>query len=164
MRKTGMILGLVLMVALAACGPQKFKDYSGPQVTQIQVYKSQRVLYLLHDNQIVKTYKVYLGFNPVGPKHFEGDGKTPEGLYYINRRNPKSAFYLSLGISYPNETDVEVARKAGKNPGGDIFIHGEPNESKKSGDWTTGCIAMTDKEMRDIYAMVPEGTPIFIFP
>ncbi|TMV46797.1 hypothetical protein FGG78_40975, partial [Thioclava sp. BHET1] len=109
MRKTGMILGLVLMVALAACGPKKFKEYSGPQVTQLQVYKGQRTLYLLHNNQIVKTYKVDLGFDPIGAKHFEGDGKTPEGLYYINRRNPKSAFYLSLGISYPNATDVELS-------------------------------------------------------
>ncbi len=121
-------------------------------------------MYLLHNDTVLKNYDIDLGFAPSGDKQIEGDGKTPEGLYFIDRRNPNSKFYLSLGISYPNAKDVAEARRLGQRPGGDIFIHGKPNPFKRDTDWTWGCIAVTNKEMEDVYAMVQNGTPIQINP
>ncbi|MFC2969959.1 L,D-transpeptidase family protein [Acidimangrovimonas pyrenivorans] len=164
MRIFRIVLILVAALGLAACS-SKFKTYDGPAVTQLQVYKGARELFLMHDNTVLKSYKIELGNQPVGPKRFEGDGRTPEGLYYINRRNPNSAYHLSIGISYPNVHDVQVAKAAGLPPGGDIFIHGEdPRRGRTSQDWTAGCIAVSDKDIEDIYAMVRDGTPIFIMP
>lgn len=158
------LLLIVMAVGLSACGGGKFRTYNGPEVTQIQVSKSDRKMYLLHDDKVLKTYKIGLGFNPVGHKQFEGDGKTPEGTYYITHRNPKSEFHLSLGVSYPNEADRAFAEAQGKPPGGDIFIHGGPNRKVTKRDWTAGCIAVTDRQMEMIYAMVKPGTPIHIKP
>lgn len=156
---------LVLVVAfgLAACG-DKFRNYNGPEVTSVQVHKSTRKMYLLHDNTILEEFDVSLGNQPVGPKQFEGDGKTPEGAYYISHRNPKSQYHLSLGVSYPNPRQVDFARAAGKSPGGDIFIHGGPPRPVSKWDWTAGCIAVTDEEMETVYAMVKPGTVIHIMP
>ena len=138
--------------------------YDGPEVTHVEVRKSARAMYLWSHGEVIKTYQVELGFAPVGAKRFEGDGKTPEGTYTIDRRNPESRFFLSLGISYPNGRDVARARTTGQLPGGDIFIHGEagPRFSRVFGDWTAGCIALKNAEMRQVYWMVPLGTPITI--
>lgn len=156
---------LLVVAVVSACGSSKFKSYDGPEVTSLQVHKTSRQLYLLHGDKVLKKYDVGLGFAPEGHKQFEGDGRTPEGLYYIDRRNPNSQFHLSVGISYPNPMDVDVARGAGRSPGGDIFIHGQAGYNKgKRRDWTAGCIAVKDKEIEDIYAMVKDGTPIYIFP
>jgi len=166
MNRRTLFLGASALAALAACGDSsKFISYSGPRVTQIQVFKGKRMMYLLHGDTVLESYKISLGGDPIGPKHFEGDGKTPEGLYYINRRNPNSAYYLSIGISYPNPQQVAYAAAQGKEAGGDIFLHGRDGKNKGRGrDWTAGCIAVKDKEIREIYAMVRENTPIFIFP
>lgn len=166
MQRRNIILGLTGLTALAACGggssSPKRRPYVGPPITQIQIHKQKRVMYLFSDTQIVRTYVIGLGGNPVGQKHFEGDHKTPEGLYYINRRNPRSAFHLSLGISYPNPSQVAYARSQGRSPGGDIFIHGRAGKDKGRGiDWTAGCIAVSDVEIEEIYSMVAVGTPIF---
>ncbi len=156
------IIGLV--AGLSGCG-SKFRSYDGPAVTQIQIHKADRTMYLLHGSQVLESYDVALGGNPVGDKKVEGDGKTPEGLYYINRRNPRSTYYLSLGISYPNDEDRAEATALGKEPGGDIFIHGRDGKNRGRGkDWTVGCIAVKDAEMEQIYSMVRLGTPIFIVP
>lgn len=138
----------------------------GTQVDRIVVDKSARKMWLIEDDDVVKTYRVHLGFSPVGDKTEEGDGRTPEGWYRINRRNPQSRFHLSLGISYPNARDVREARKLGKDPGGDIFIHGGPRRwaDRFRRDWTDGCIAVTDRQMEEIYAMVQLNTPIYIRP
>ena len=157
------ILATVLLVGLAGCST-KFKTYSGPEVTQVQVYKAQRVMYLLHGSEVLKAYRVGLGGAPLGHKQFEGDQKTPEGAYFISHRNPNSSYHLSLGISYPNNADRAFATAQGQSPGGDIFIHGGPRGRVSSNDWTVGCIAVTDREIERIYAMVNPGTPIFIFP
>jgi murein L,D-transpeptidase YafK len=157
------ILVTVLLVGLTGCA-SKFKRYNGPEVTQIQVYKGQRVMYLLHHDRVLKSYEIGLGGNPVGHKQFEGDQKTPEGAYVITHRNPNSRYHLSLGISYPNETDRAYAESMGQSPGGDIFIHGGPPARVPTDDWTVGCIAVTDREMERIYAMVNPGTTIHIFP
>ncbi|MEM6619370.1 MAG: L,D-transpeptidase family protein [Pseudomonadota bacterium] len=157
------MLGLLV---LSACSASKFKTYRGPAVTQILIDKSDRRMWLFHNQTVLKEYKVELGFAPVGHKQFEGDGRTPEGLYYIDRRNPNSRFHLSLGISYPNAADRAYARERGKSPGGDIFIHGGPDLRKWFGkkDWTWGCIAVKDREMETIYSMVGKGTAVYIRP
>lgn len=153
----------ILIVGLAGCA-SKFRGYDGPRVTKIIVFKQARAMHLMHGKRVLKSYRIDLGFAPVGDKKVSGDGKTPEGLYYIDRRNPRSQFHLSLGISYPNARDVAEAKALGKSPGGDIFIHGRGNPSSfLIPDWTWGCIAVKNKEMEEIYAMVENGTPIAIY-
>jgi murein L,D-transpeptidase YafK len=154
----------LVMFALIGPGCSKFIEYTGPEVTRVEVHKSSRSLTLWHHGEVLEVFEVELGFDPLGHKVQEGDGRTPEGEYLIDRRNPNSAFYLSLGIDYPNPADVEAARAAGVDPGGDIFIHGTPRPFARTDDWTAGCIAVTDREMRRIYAMVRDGTPITIHP
>ena len=157
------MLVVVALTVLATCGT-KFRTYNGPAVTAIEVHKAERRMYLLNGTEVLKVYKIRLGGNPVGPKQFEGDSKTPEGSYFISHRNPNSAYHLSLGISYPNDTDRAYAAAAGKPPGGDMFIHGANNNGSSRGNWTAGCIAVTDNKIEEIYAMVQPGTPINIFP
>ncbi|MGL4319359.1 MAG: L,D-transpeptidase family protein [Paracoccaceae bacterium] len=153
-------------LVLASCGTRgsKFLTYNGPEVTQVQVHKTDRKLYLLHNETVLRAYDVSLGFAPVGHKQVEGDGRTPEGAYRIDRRNPNSAYHLSLGISYPNEQDVAFAESIGEDPGGEIFIHGWSEILATSRDWTAGCIAVSDREIEEIYSMVNDGTVIFILP
>ena len=160
-------LMILTAFALVSCGkPSKFKSYNGPQVTQILVDKTARKMWLLHGTKVLKSYKIDLGFAPAGHKFQEGDGRTPEGIYRIDRRNPNSSYHLSLGINYPNNQDRAKARAAGVSPGGDIFIHGGPvlRKNRKKADWTAGCISVTNKQMEEIYAMVKDGTPILVKP
>lgn len=121
-------------------------------------------MFLMNNQRPLETYDFELGFAPRGHKEVEGDGKTPEGAYYIDRKNPNSRFHLSIGISYPNAADRAKASAMGKPPGGDIFIHGTPDRYLNDPDWTWGCIAVKNREMDDIYAMVNVGTPIYIYP
>ncbi len=153
------------ILGLASClqTPNKY-SYNGESVTTIEVHKADRKMYLLHGRKVLKEYRIQLGSTPVGPKRFEGDGKTPEGAYRISQHNPKSTYHLSLRISYPNNAQSAFAKGAGKEPGGDIFIHGQPGWTKVKGDWTAGCIAVTNKEVEEIYAMVKDGTQINIYP
>lgn len=163
MKNIRLILVTGLLLMLAACS--KFKTYNGPEVTHILVDKSERVMVLLHNDQVLERFNFRLGFTPEGHKQVEGDGKTPEGTYFIDRKNPNSSFHLSLGISYPNAQDRATARAMGKSPGGDIFIHGTPRKFRRTAqDWTWGCIAVTNREAEKIYAMVNVGTPITILP
>lgn len=153
-----------LVAPLAACS-SKFRSYDGPDVTRVVVMKADRRMYLLNERTVLRGFDIELGFAPVGDKQVEGDGKTPEGRYFIDRRNPNSDFHLSLGISYPNAADIAEAAALGQSPGGDIFIHGEADGRPRGKEnWTAGCIAVTDREMEDVYAMVRDGTPIDIFP
>ena len=157
-------LGALLFAAVLSGCAQEVETYSGPGVTRVAVFKESRRLYLMHGDQALRGYDIALGFSPVGDKKVSGDGKTPEGHYIIDRRNPESEFYLSLGISYPNRADIREARRRGADPGGDIFIHGRGNVVQRlTRDWTWGCIAVTDPEMREIYKMVRTGTPISIY-
>ncbi|MDF1726797.1 MAG: L,D-transpeptidase family protein [Sulfitobacter sp.] len=165
MNRRNLILGGTALVALGACSPSKFKRYRGPEITYVVVNKADRKMYLLHHHKVEKDFDIRLGFAPEGHKEFEGDGKTPEGLYWVDRRNPESKFHLSLGISYPNDMDRQRAKEMGKPPGGDIFIHGQKSPLHRGdGDWTWGCIAVTNKEIEDVYAMVGDMTPIQINP
>jgi murein L,D-transpeptidase YafK len=134
------------------------------QVDRVVVNKSRRELLLLSGESVVRTYRIALGRDPVGHKQQEGDGRTPEGRYSIDRRNPRSKYHLSLHISYPNEADRDRARAAGVDPGGDIMIHGLKPGVDHPADWTHGCIAVTDAEMDEIWELVSDGTAVEISP
>ncbi len=163
MRFLRLVVILAVTFALASCG-SKFRRYNGPEVTQVQVHKADRKMYLLHNDRVLKSYDIGLGFTPVGHKQYEGDGKTPEGAYFISHKNPDSEYHLSLRISYPNEFDIAFAEATDQPPGGDIFIHGAPKKRLGRRDWTAGCVALTDREMEVVYSMIDPGTPIFLLP
>lgn len=161
------------MLILAVAGSLVMTDDAGAglaQVDKVLVVKSKRVLVLLSEGEILKTYKIALGGRPVGHKIERGDQRTPEGTYILDSRNPHSKYHLSIHISYPNDLDRENAQKRGAAPGGDIMIHGLPDELGNVGklhrtaDWTKGCIAVTNKEIEEIWRLVPDGTPIEIKP
>lgn len=184
---------VALLSALVACTPSSPSSAADTSKTppafthskglHIVVYKSKRQLQVFNGKQLVQQFPIALGFNPVGGKSIEGDGATPEGDYYITHKNPKSNFYLSLGVSYPNQADAERGLKAKridkptfnqivqaqKNQsmppqktalGGEVFIHGKGASS----DWTWGCIALDDANMKKLFEMIPEKTPIHIQP
>jgi len=137
---------------------------------KVLIEKKERRLTLLSKGEVIKSYKIALGGNPVGPKERQGDNKTPEGTYTIDSRNRNSGYHLSLHISYPNDKDKMRAKEIGVSPGGDIMIHGIKNGLSWIGtlhaeiDWTKGCIAVTDQEMEEIYRLVPNGTIVEIRP
>jgi murein L,D-transpeptidase YafK len=133
------------------------------QVDRVVVNKARRELLLLSGESVVRSYRVALGRDPVGHKVQEGDGRTPEGRYTIDRRNPKSRYHLPLHISYPNDADRERAQALGVSPGGDIMIHGvKSGAAHPETDWTQGCIAVTDAEMEEIWNLVADGTVVDI--
>lgn len=159
------LISVIIFTFLTTAGVSVFAQ---SEVNAILVEKAERKLYLLADWKITHTFPISLGKNPTGHKQKEGDSRTPEGLYYINGRNPDSRFFRSLSISFPDKTDRRIARIRGNNPGGDIAIHGEPNDPIKKQnlkkDWTEGCIALKDEDMRVVWHLVKEGTPILIKP
>jgi murein L,D-transpeptidase YafK len=140
------------------------------RVDRLLVVKSERKLYALRKEKIVRSMDISLGLVPEGHKEREGDFRTPEGVYYIEARNSASDYFLSLKISYPNAVDRNRARQHGVDPGGQIMIHGMPNEpryqeSRYSGwDWTDGCIAVSNSDMIDLWLMTAVQTPIEIRP
>ncbi|MDR2219266.1 MAG: L,D-transpeptidase family protein [Methylobacillus sp.] len=167
---------LVIVLTFAAFNAQA-------DTLKILVKKQARTLEVLKDNKVVKTYTIALGFAPKGTKIRQGDGKTPEGIYHVRIKNAASQFYLSLGLSYPNAQDAERgleagliskaqyqailrASKQGKIPpwntklGGEIFIHGGGNSS----DWTWGCIALENADIKELFATVSLGTEVEIRP
>jgi len=162
------MLGVLLIGMLAA---EDSVSFAHPvKADQVVVVKSQRTLTLLSQGKVIRTYKVALGGAPVGSKEQQGDHKTPEGRYVLDRRNSKSRFYKSIHVSYPNEQDQQKAAKNGTTPGGDIMLHGLPNgfgwlgDADRAMDWTDGCMAVTDAEIDEIWDLVADGTPIEIRP
>lgn len=141
-----------------------------PQVSEVLVRKDERRLYLMAGEEVLRSYRISLGDNPVGHKLYEGDERTPEGEYTLDWRNPHSDYYKSIHISYPNPRDRELAQAWGLDPGGSIMIHGLPNEAGDLAfayqglDWTDGCIAVSNEEMDEIWQLVADGTPIRIIP
>ena len=139
-------------------------------VDKILVLKSKRQLQAFSKGQLIKTYTISLGKNPIGDKEFEGDKRTPEGLYSINDKNPNSGYHKNLGVSYPNQADIEQAKKIGKQTGGDIKIHGLRNgvgfigKFQRCYDWTAGCMALTNSDIDELYEHTNIGTPIEIRP
>lgn len=162
---------ILLLILLGLLGfyfwPEKKLDTTKP-IDKILVIKHERKLEVYSNGQKLKTYKIALGREPIGAKEFEGDKKTPEGIYIINDKNPNSSYHLNLGISYPNESDLKHAEKLGKPTGGLIKIHGLRNGIGLIGkfhrffDWTLGCIAVTNREIKELYNNVPIGTEIEI--
>ena len=151
---------------------KKFFDYAVQKgsVDRILIEKSARRLMLISQGEALKSYKIALGGNPIGPKERKGDNKTPEGTYVIDARNRDSRFHLSLHIAYPNERDKKRAKELGVSPGGGIMIHGIKNGFSSVGDahtgvdWTKGCIAVTDQEIEEIDKLAPNGTIVEIRP
>ena len=171
----GLALGLTLG-GLSGCSStsQKSKDQVNVNspADKILVKKSERKLYLLKNGQPIRTYRVSLGSSPKGHKERQGDNRTPEGLYYIDGRNPGSRFYKALHVSYPSMKDREEAARRGVAPGGQIMIHGYPTGGPARDlrdiltgmDWTAGCIAVTNPDIEEIWRLTSNGTPIEIVP
>jgi murein L,D-transpeptidase YafK len=173
-----LLFGLLGVVALAACAVNpgepraevRAEVFRSFQVDKVLVLKGKRRMHLLRRGMVLRTYEIALGRAPNGQKVKQGDGKTPEGWYILDSRNPGSRFHRSIRVSYPNEADRARARAMGVAPGGAIMIHGEPNHLQDIGfsgqgwDWTEGCIAVTNREIEEIWNSVPDGTPIEIRP
>lgn len=160
-----LIAALALLLGPAA--PAATADAA--EVALVHVEKSARRLTLL--DAAGRPLRVYTGLQlgpaPAGPKRFAGDGRTPEGRYTIDYGNDASAYWLSLHISYPNAADRAYAAARGRSPGGAIFIHGQPNSIQSgriSGDWTAGCLALSNEEIEQLWSLVPDGTEIRIDP
>ena len=155
-------LVLILMTGAARAGA----PLTLPEIDYIRVEKSARMMQIYSAGQLVHTISgIQLGDAPDGPKHFQGDERTPEGRYRIDYGNPQSGYHLSLHISYPDASDVAFARAHGRSPGGLIFIHGQPNgwpAGRVPGDWTDGCIAVSNEEIEALYEAVPDGAVIDI--
>ena len=158
------IIGLSLWQALA---PRPLPPLEGP-VDRVLVDKSDRELFLIEDGRVVRSYPMSLGFSPEGDKVRQGDGRTPEGVFRIDRRNDRSAYYLSLGLDYPHPEDVARAAEGSYSPGGDIFIHGQPpgieDRYMIEADWTAGCIAVSNATIEELWRVVPMGTEVEIVP
>ncbi len=137
---------------------------------RVVVRKGARTLELYRGTQLLRTYSVALGRDPLGHKQQEGDGRTPEGRYLLDYRNPRSSYHKALHVSYPSANDTAAANSRGVNPGGLIMVHGVRNGLGFIGrlhrifDWTDGCIAVTDREIDEICSAVADGTPIEIEP
>lgn len=162
----GLLLTLILLLPHGLANAASVEDL--PKADQVVIYKADRQMLLIRDGRILKKYRIALGKQPKGHKLKEGDHRTPEGTYYIQARNPKSRYYLSLKISYPSEEDKARAQKLGVSPGGEIMIHGMNDAYKtfwgRIKDWTQGCIAVHNDEIEEIWEMVADGTPIKILP
>jgi murein L,D-transpeptidase YafK len=163
------VIACMGMMATSACTVGQ-QIPSGTVIDRIVVRKSERMLEAYSGGRVIVTYHVALGKNPVGAKHEAGDNKTPEGTYTINAKSATSKYHKNLGISYPNAADIGTAAQLGKSPGGDIKIHGLQNGLGFLGrwqtlrDWTAGCIAISNREIDDLYAHTPIGTPVEIDP
>lgn len=146
------------------------QNTSALHADRVVVLKKERTLQLLNQGKVIKSYRVALGGDPIGPKARQGDHKTPEGLYVLDSRNAHSQFYKAIHISYPSARDRAAAKKKGVSPGGDVYLHGLPNgygwvgASHRLKDWTDGCIAVTNTEIDEIWLAVPDGTLIEIRP
>ena len=174
---------LLLLVPVAAAAPRGERIGRPLEDARIEVSKARRQLRLYSGGALLRSYRIGLGFSPLGHKSREGDGATPEGEYFVCVKNPRSRFYLSLGINYPNAADAERGLNAGllsraqtdrileaarrRRPppwntalGGEIFIHGRGAGS----DWTRGCIALDDRDMKELYSAAQIGTPVLIEP
>jgi murein L,D-transpeptidase YafK len=162
-------VGASTPLSTAGSLPRTSSD-SLPVASRVVVYKSERKLVLLRGREILRSYRVALGLNPVGHKERAGDFRTPEGRYHLVKRNPRSDFFLSMQVSYPSPVDSKRARRNGWDPGGSIMIHGLPNEPRKNADyyatqdWTDGCIAVSNSDMVEIWMLVSDNVPIDILP
>lgn len=164
----GRFFSSLILVSLACVIPVTAAESLTPD--RILVLKSERKLLLMAGDEIVRSMDIALGLRPEGPKRQEGDYKTPEGIYWLEAKNPNSDFFLSLKVSYPNAEDRSLARQLGVDPGGQIMIHGLPNEPRyeeamyTGWDWTDGCIAVSNSDMVDLWRLTAVSMPIEIRP
>lgn len=141
-----------------------------PVADEVVVHKAERRMYLMRNGQVLRSYRISLGLEPQGSKERAGDFRTPEGRYYLTRRNPRSDYFMSIQVSYPNDADRARARRNGWDPGGAIMLHGLPNSLRHSpdyythNDWTDGCIGLSDPDMVEVWLMTRGDTPIDIEP
>jgi murein L,D-transpeptidase YafK len=159
----------LLVSSLAACASQQ--STTAQYADRVLVEKAKRSMHLMRNGHVLKSYRVALGGDPVGHKTQQGDSRTPEGVYTVDFRRPESRFNLALRINYPNQQDRQVASARGVDPGGEIYIHGQPTGgvsparlAQTGPDWTDGCIAVTNREMQEIFALVRDGTAVEIRP
>jgi murein L,D-transpeptidase YafK len=178
MKRLVRVFSALVMLALLGLGAAWFYFAPAPPipaqppifgtVDRIIVEKSARRMVLVQGGEKVREYRIALGFAPQGDKVRQGDGRTPEGVFQIDRRNDQSAYHLSLGLDYPQPEDRAQAQAGGYDPGGDIMIHGQPNavgdEVVLRGDWTAGCIAVSNAEMREIWAATDAKTLVEVRP
>lgn len=169
------LTGVAIVAALAlwlwhgpeTSSPGPLPPLTGP-VDRIEIDKSARRLTLWRGSSALRSYAIALGREPVGDKLAQGDGRTPEGRFRINRRNPHSRYHLSLGLDYPQAEDIRRAAALGVSPGGDIFIHGQPNDwdpaKRLAPDWTAGCIALDNAAMEELWRVAEIGTEVIIRP
>ncbi len=164
-------IGLISVSALAFSKNTFRQNQAIPAdmtIDKVYVDKSERVLKLLSQDEVIKTYHIALGDSPVGHKRQEGDERTPTGHYQLDYKNENSSYYRSIHVSYPNAADTAQAKRRGVSAGGDIMIHGQKNGFghlamlTQRRDWTNGCIAVTDQEMDEIMAVYKAGMPIEI--
>ena len=166
------LVGALLMATsvVAPLYPATVPATEFPLAEKVVVEKESRKLHLVRDGKPFRTFDIALGIEPIGDKTQEGDNRTPEGRYTLDARNPESDYFLSIRISYPNAQDRREAAQKGVEPGGQIMIHGQPNEPTysfgyyKTVDWTNGCIAVSNSDMIDIWLMTPDNVPIEILP
>ncbi|VVO93007.1 hypothetical protein PS862_02438 [Pseudomonas fluorescens] len=164
------LLAVFCMSFVAISQASTAETLDGKVVEKILVLKSAHQLQLINDGKPLRTYRISLGKRPVGPKLMEGDKRTPEGFYWVDWRKTSDRFNLSMHISYPNVSDAVRARREGVEPGGMIMIHGTPDTEDNPEalfhtlDWTDGCIAMRNMDMREVWGLVPDGTMIEIRP
>ncbi len=174
LRLGGAVMAVAAAAAFAHPGPSEAAPAKAAapvaKADKVVVLKGERRLYLLRDGQVLKSYRIALGKQPRGTKLHQGDGRTPEGRYELDRRNGASGYHRAIHVSYPNAADRARARALGQAAGDLIMIHGLPNERPDWGEehwmynWTSGCIAVTNREMDEIWASVDLGTPIEIRP
>jgi murein L,D-transpeptidase YafK len=167
-----LLLFFLLLVCLVAIGvaAAAYLNYDplprDAVADRVLVEKSARRLTLMRNGTALKTYRVALGRAPVGPKEYEGDQRTPEGIYSIDFHKPDSDYHLALHVSYPEQRDLDRAGAQGLSAGSDIMIHGLPNgrgwigRFHRRSDWTAGCVAVANFEIEEIYRAVPDGTPV----
>lgn len=160
-------LGLGLLALYTQTPPKPLPPLTGV-IDRIVIEKSARRLTVFRRGEPLRSYDIALGFAPDGDKKRQGDGRTPEGVFQIDRRNENSAYHLSLGLNYPSADDLVRASLGGYSAGGDIFIHGQPNalfgQSALRGDWTAGCVAVSNAEIEELWRVVPIGTEVEIKP
>lgn len=155
---------LALAPASAMADPMVQAVTDSPDL--VVVLKTERLLYLYRDGIPIRQYPIQLGKAPEGPKVQEGDQRTPEGVYLLDWRNPDSQFYKSIHVSYPNPRDIRRSERRNVPPGSLIMIHGQPSydSNTRYGDWTDGCIAISNEAMDELWELVPQDTPIHIYP
>ncbi|MFA5677018.1 MAG: L,D-transpeptidase family protein [Pseudomonas sp.] len=155
-----LILGCWALIGLAG----------SPVIDQLLVHKQDRKLDVISDGQVIRSYRIALGRQPVGHKQHKGDNRTPEGIYHIDWRHHSPNYNLSLHLDYPNLKDRAEAWKRGVDPGGMIMIHGTPVDEEypdwffQGLDWTNGCIALDNASMQELWRLIPDGTRVEIIP